>query len=124
MSIVSRNCRIRLQRLRGLVDDTAMSLESWGPAPGEICHLLPSCCSNPRRHLHDAVRLCECEPCVNAGAKNIGISSLREIPAKIAAFSVLALSHLPRSSSSIRCNRLEAKTGAFPPFLSQLAMPP
>ncbi len=121
MSIVSRNCRIRLQRLRGLVDDTALSLESWGPAPGEICHLLPSCCSNPRRS--NSVRLCECEPLSDANAKNIGISGLTEIPAKIAAFFVLALSHLS-IFYHYRCNRLKARTGAFPPFFIQPAMPP
>jgi hypothetical protein len=124
MSIVSRNCQIRLQCLRNQGADTPWFSGSWGLAPGEICHLLPSCCSNPRRHLHDAVRLCECEPCVNAGAKNIRISSLREIPAKIAAFSVLALSPLPRFFKLYRCNRLEARTGAFPPFFFSFAMPP
>jgi hypothetical protein len=124
MSTVSRNCRIRLQRLRGLVDDTTMSPESWGPAPGVIRHLLPSCCSNPRRRLWDAVRLCECEPLSDAGAKCAGISGLTEIPAKIAAFLVLALSHITRFFQIYRCNRLEARTGAFPPFFYKLPMPP
>ena len=84
---MSRNCRSRLQRLRGWGDDTSQSSGSRGYAPGELCHLLPPCCSNPRRDwLCQTVRLCECMPWNVAGVKSAGSNSVSEISAKIAAF--------------------------------------
>ena len=86
MSRAYRNCRTHVQRLR-VLDRASKTSGSRGYAPGELCHLLSSCCSNPRRdELCSTVRLCECMPWAGAGVKSIGKTARLEIPAKIAAF--------------------------------------
>ena len=87
MSTVSLHNRIRGQRLRDERPDMPPSPGSRGCAPGELCHLLPPCCSNPRRDwLCQTVRLCECTPWVVSVVKSSGALNHSEIPAKIAVF--------------------------------------
>ena len=81
-----RNCQTHVQRLR-VYGEAPSTSGSRGCVPGELCHLLSSCCSNPRRYgLCPVVRLCECMPWAGAGVKSTGETARPEIPAKIAAF--------------------------------------
>ena len=121
---MSRNCRNRLQRLRGWGDDTRQPSGSRGYAPGLLRVLLSSCCSNPRRYgLCPVVRLCECMPWAGAGVKSIGQNARSEIPAKIAALQGQALSRIQYHFTSTAC-WLEARTGASSPSFFPRAMPP
>ena len=123
MSDVSRNCRNRVQRLRDGGDDTPLSSGSRGSAPGELCHLLPSCCSNPRRvfvsPVHGLaglpVRLCECEPWVVSAVKSGRASNHSEIPAKIAAFQGWASGRIHYLFHTTACWP-GVRTGAHPPL--------
>ena len=81
-----QDCQNHVLRPRVSVKVTDIS-GSRGCVPGELCHLLSSCCSNPRRDwLCQTVRLCECMPWAGAGVKSTGQTTRSEIPAKIAAF--------------------------------------
>ena len=119
MSTVSLHNRNRGQRLRGERPDMPPSPGSRGCAPGELCHLLPPCCSNSRRDwLCQTVRLCECTPWVVSAMKSGGVSNHSEIPAKIPALSRKALSRIQYIFHTTAC-WLEARTGTSPPFYSQ-----
>ena len=114
MSVMSRNCRGRVQRLRGGGDDTPLPLGSWGFAPGALRHLLPPCCSNPRRDwLCQTVRLCECAPWVISAVKSSGALNHTEIPAKIVAFRKV-IAHPVRHSGASR--NLPLSCGKTPAF--------
>ena len=125
MSRMSRNCRSRVQRLRGWGDDTRLPSGSRGRAPGILRSLLPPCCSNPRRVFvslsywwrANAVRLCECMPGLVSIVKSSGALNQSDNLAKIAAFFVKASSHCATSHYHFyRSNGLEAATGTHPPF--------
>ena len=145
MSRAYRNCQTHVQRLR-VPDQASVTSGSRGCVPGELCHLLSSCCSNPRRYgLCPVVRLCECMPWAGAGVKSIGETARSEIPAKIAVFflqkTTARFSPAPKRADGVsgakalshcattiyphhRSNGLEARAGTFPPFLFPHAMPP
>ena len=90
-----RNCQSHVQRLRVSVEVTATP-GSRRHVPGVIRHLLPLCCSNPRRgsvslpYWWEAaslpVRLCECMPGGVSAMKSGGASNHSQQLAKIAAF--------------------------------------
>jgi hypothetical protein len=87
MSTVSLHNRIRGQRLRDDRPDMPPSPGSRGCAPGALRHLLPPCCSNPRRDwLCQTVRLCECEAGRPAMVKSRGVLGPVQRLAKVAAF--------------------------------------
>ncbi len=126
MSTVSLHNRNRGQRLRGGWPDMPPPPGSRGCAPGELRHLLPSCCSNPRRvsispglGLAASVRLCECMPWNASRMKSAGLKGVSEIPAKIAVFFVKALSQRALPLQNYCSNGLEAVTRTFPPFFPQ-----
>ena len=114
MSTVSLHNRIRGQRLRGEGPDMPPSPGSRGCAPGVLRHLLPPCCSNPRRDwLCQTVRLCECTPWVVSAMKSGGASNHSEIPAKIAVFRKV-FAHPVRHSGASRT--LPQSCGQTPAF--------
>jgi hypothetical protein len=111
-------CQNHVQRLRVSVKVTDAS-GSRGLAPGILRSLLSLCCSNSRRGFVSPVdwdwqvlpvRLCECEPWVISRVKSAGVSNHSEIPAKIAAFLVMALSRIHTLFTSTAC-WLGARTG-------------
>ena len=133
MSTVSLHNRIREQRLRGGRPDMPPSPGSRRHVPGELCHLLPLCCSNPRRgsvslpYWWEAaslpVRLCECMPWAKARMKSAGNDLRSEMPAQIAALQGWASSRIHYILTSTAC-WLEARTGASSPSFFPLSMPP
>jgi hypothetical protein len=121
MSTVSQHIRYRVQRLRDKGETSPLPSGSLGFVPGELCHLLPSCCSNPRRTgispdqgLAAIVRLCECEADRTAVVKSSGHHGSVQHLAKIAAFHDQALSRIQYLLESTAC-WLEARMGTFPP---------
>ena len=145
MSTVSRDCQNHGQRPRGGGETSPLSSGSRGLAPGELRHLLPLCCSNPRRMVSPltptalyragdkravaakTVRLCECEPRMMSGLKRVGACYSFKMPAKIAVFllkkattgfrvrGVWALSRIHCFFQTTAC-WLEARAETFPPF--------
>jgi hypothetical protein len=142
MSTMSLHCQNRVQRLRGGGATLPCASGSRGRAPGVLRHLLPLCCSNPRRTSSETVRLCECGPWAGAHVKSVGHTLRSEIPAKIAAFFLKKTTARPfplpkgsRGVSGVRASgrihslsphhacRPGARMGTFPPF-SLLHGPP
>ena len=126
MSRTYQYCQNHVQRLRDRVEVT-LSSGSRGLAPGKLRSLLCPICSNSRRDFVSPVnwdwqvlpvRLCESEPCQTPPMKSGGYRGSGEVPAKIAAFQGLALSRTHYIFHTTAC-WLRARTGTFPPFLSQ-----
>ena len=108
-----QDCQNHVQRPR-VNGKVPFSSGSRGYAPGELCHLLSSCCSNPRRDwLCQTVRLCECMPWTGAGVKSIGQNARSEIPAKIAAFRRGVTHRFRHSGASRNLPQSCGKTPAF-----------
>ena len=132
VSRTSRNCQSHVQRLR-VSDEVTATPGSRGCVPGELCHLLPLCCSNPRRgsvslpYWWEAaslpVRLCECMPWAEARMKSAGNYLRSEMPAQIAALQGWASSRIHYIFHTTAC-WLEARTGASSPSIFTHAMPP
>ena len=125
MSTVSLHNRIRVQRLRGGRTDMPPPPGSRRHVPGELCHLLPLCCSNPRRgsvslpYWWEAaslpVRLCECMPGGVSAMKSGGASNHSQQLAKIAAFR-MGVSAFPKVRHSGASRNLSQVCGQTPAF--------
>ena len=129
-----QDCQNHEQRPRVFVKVTEAS-GSRGCVPGVLRHLLPLCCSNPRRgsvslpYWWEAaslpVRLCECMPWTVAGVKSAGPNNVSEMPAKIAVFHAKASGHCANTQyNTYRSNGLGAGAETTPPFFFPHAMPP